>query len=169
MAAASGEPTSGSVTRETAEEFVDRTLPYIPAMTRLAARMSTSADADDIVQEALIRAWRKRDRYDPNRGSLPGWLLAVTADQARRWRSRFRPWRFAAGSSPAGGMEEDLDLESAIAHLSGRQRLAIDCYYFVGLSVAETADVMSCSEGTVKSTLSDARDHLRRTLGSRNG
>ena len=44
-----------------------------------------------------------------------------------------------------------------MTRLAPRQRLAIDCFYFVGLSLAETAAVMGCSEGTVKSTLSDAR------------
>jgi RNA polymerase sigma factor (sigma-70 family) len=56
------------------------------------------------------------------------------------------------------------DLETAIGRLSGRQRLAVDCHYFVGLSVAETAAVMGCAEGTVKSTLNDARLRLRRLL-----
>ena len=57
-----------------------------------------------------------------------------------------------------------IDVEFAVATLPPRQRLAIDCYYFVGLSVIETAAVMGCSEGTVKSTLSDARHRLRPLL-----
>jgi RNA polymerase sigma-70 factor (ECF subfamily) len=48
--------------------------------------------------------------------------------------------------------------------LSARQRLAVDCFYFADLSVADTAAVMGCSEGTVKSTLSDARARLRSLL-----
>ena len=60
--------------------------------------------------------------------------------------------------------EERLDVEYAVARLAPRQRLAVDCFYFVGLSVAETAAVMQCSEGTVKSTLSDARHRLRPLL-----
>ncbi|HYU03225.1 MAG TPA: sigma factor-like helix-turn-helix DNA-binding protein, partial [Jatrophihabitantaceae bacterium] len=54
-----------------------------------------------------------------------------------------------------------LDVERALVHLSTRQRQAVDCLYFVGLSVAETAAVMGCSDGTVKSTLADARAKLR--------
>ncbi len=60
--------------------------------------------------------------------------------------------------------DDRLDVEYAVSRLSPRQRLAIDCFYFVGLSVADTAAVMGCSEGTVKSTLSDARERLRPLL-----
>lgn len=56
------------------------------------------------------------------------------------------------------------DLEDALLSLSVRQRLAVDCYYFADLTIAETAAVMSCSEGTVRSTLSAARTHLRTLL-----
>jgi DNA-directed RNA polymerase specialized sigma24 family protein len=48
--------------------------------------------------------------------------------------------------------------------LSRRQRLAVELHYFLGLPVSECATVMSCSEGTVKSTLSDARARLRLDL-----
>jgi RNA polymerase sigma factor (sigma-70 family) len=57
-----------------------------------------------------------------------------------------------------------VDIERAVRTLPLRQKLAVDCYYFCGLSVAETAAVMRCSEGTVKSTLSDARARLRPAL-----
>lgn len=53
--------------------------------------------------------------------------------------------------------------------LTPRQRLAVDCFYFVGLSVTETAAVMRCSEGTVKSTLSDARNRIRTILEGTGG
>jgi len=43
-------------------------------------------------------------------------------------------------------------------------RMAINCVYFAGLSVAETAVLMGVAPGTVKSTLSDARAKLRTTL-----
>jgi RNA polymerase sigma-70 factor (ECF subfamily) len=66
-------------------------------------------------------------------------------------------------------IDDELDLAHAVSRLSGRQRLAVDCFYFVGLGVTETAAVMGCSEGTVKSTLSDARRRLRNLLEGRDG
>lgn len=57
-----------------------------------------------------------------------------------------------------------LDIESALQRLSRRQRLAIECRYFVDLNISDIAAVMNCSEGTVKSTLADARARLRKLL-----
>jgi RNA polymerase sigma-70 factor (ECF subfamily) len=169
LTAASEDPAFGGAKAPDADDFVLLALPHVAAMTRLAARMCGAGEADDIVQEALIRAWRKRSRFDAKRGTLLGWLLAVTADQARRWRVRaYRPTA-ELRDVPAPTAGDDLDLEIAIERLPRRQRHAIDLYYFVGLSTAETAEAMRCSEGTVKSTLSDARGGLRGFLEGRNG
>jgi RNA polymerase sigma factor (sigma-70 family) len=150
----------------TAEEFSDWARPHVRAMAMLATRLTSMDEADDVVQEALVRAWAKRARFDPAKGSPRGWLLALTADQARKARGRRRP---IIGTIPrqVGPIEESLDLAGAIQRLSGRRRLATECVYIVGLSVAETAEVMKCSPGTVKSTLSDARCVLRKLLGDR--
>ncbi len=149
----------------TAEAFAGWVRPQLPAMARLAARLAPSAERDDVVQEALIRAWRKRDQFDPRRGTPAAWLLAITADQARQARRRQRPLgQIADLTARVRSTDDVLDVEHALADLPPRQRLAIDCFYFAGLSVAETAAVMHCAEGTVKSTLSDARQRLRPLL-----
>ena len=152
----------------TPEQFGAWTAPHLRAMSLLAARLASDAERDDVVQEALIRAWAKRGQYDARRGTPSAWLLAITADQARRARRGRRP---LLGSLPGRvrPIDDELDLAHAISALSGRQRLAVDCFYFVGLDVAETAAVMRCSEGTVKSTLSDARKRLRKLLEGRDG
>ena len=139
--------------------------PCVPAMGRLATRLAPAADRDDIVQEALTRAWIKRQQFDPRRGTRLGWLLAITADQARKALRRSRPlWRLVDRATAPALSDDRLDLEAAVRRLPARQRLAVDCHYFVGLSVAETASVMGCAEGTVKSTLSDARNRLRNLI-----
>lgn len=145
--------------------------PSVVAMTRLARRLAPRDDADDIVQDALARAWAKREQFDPERGSGTTWLLAIVADQARASRrSRVRRLRLVDDRAelPETSFEEpgtDIDLERAIAALAERQQLAVHLHYFVGLSVDETAAVMACSPGTVKSTLFDARTRLRAVLG----
>lgn len=156
-----------------AARFAQWVGPSLLAMTRLARRLAPHADPDDVVQDALVRAWQKWDQFDPARGTPANWLLGITADRARDAR-RKRVRRLHAvdetalapdAAAPAANLAVDLDLEAAIADLAERQRLAVELHYFVGLNVDETAAVMGCASGTVKSTLSDARLRLRRLLG----
>lgn len=147
------------------QAFADWVRPHLAAMARLAARLAPAADRDDVVQEALTNAWLKRHQYDAERGTPCAWLLAITADQARRASRRRWPARLFPAPPPAAPPEDHLDLDRALRRLTTRQRLAVDCFYFAGLSVAETAAVMGCSDGTVKSTLADARRKLRAHLG----
>jgi RNA polymerase sigma-70 factor (ECF subfamily) len=160
----SGQVTEASLAQADAEAFARIVEPHLPRLMHLAERLGGTAYRDDIVQDALLSAWTKRDRFDPRRGAVSSWLLAIVANQARKsWRRRtISQQRDVAETDPED--EQRLDIEDALRHLSPRQRLAVDCYYFVGLSVPETAVVMGCSEGTVKSTLSDARLKLRPRL-----
>jgi RNA polymerase sigma-70 factor (ECF subfamily) len=138
-------------------------------MARLAARLVAPVDRDDVVQESLLRAWRRRSTYNPSKGSELGWLLAIVGDQARRRRSRSRPPSLSLDRAAGAVLDRagDIDLERAIAQLSTRQRLAVDLYYFVGLDTASCAEVMRCAEGTVKATLHHARVRLRALLDER--
>lgn len=148
-----------------ADAFADWVRPHLPSMSRLAARLAPMSDRDDVVQDALLLAWSKRKQYDGTRGSAAGWLLAITANAARTTLRRRRVHQeFTDNTGVDPPNEDDMDIERALRRLTARQRLAVDCYYFVGLSTAETAAVMECSEGTVKSTLSDARARLRPLL-----
>lgn len=138
--------------------------PHIPVMVRLAARLIDSSDRDDVVQQALLRAWENRRQYDPKRGSPGAWLAAIVVNEARK--ARRRPTRVIGeiASETNSGSPDRIDLDRAVDRLAERQRLAVNCYYYVGLSVSETAYAMGCSEGTVKSTLADARKRLRNIL-----
>jgi RNA polymerase sigma factor (sigma-70 family) len=148
-----------------AKDFRGWVAPHLVAMGRLANRLSSPADSDDVVQEALVRAWRKRSQYDAARGSAQSWLLAIVADRARRHRTRTRPSQELMDLPSTGrDVESALDLENAIVGLPKRQRLAVELHYLLGLDVRECAAVMGCSDGTVKSTLHDARAKLRGVL-----
>lgn len=150
---------------DTAEAFAHWVEPWLTRMANLAARLAPEADRDDVVQEALMRAWNKRRQFDPTRGSAAAWLLAITADKARHARRRRVDNLLQADvAADAASPEVRIDVEDALSLLTDRQRLAVDCFYFVGLSIAETAAVMRCADGTVKSTLSDARARMRPML-----
>jgi RNA polymerase sigma-70 factor (ECF subfamily) len=143
------------------DDFMMLVEPLLDRLGRLADRLAGPANRDDVVQEAVVRAWLKRDQFDERRGAFSSWLFAITADQARKMRRRAVRGGLARPSEAATGVEQHVDVEDALARLPARQRLAIDCHYFAGLSVAETAAVMNCPEGTVKSTLAAARESLR--------
>jgi RNA polymerase sigma factor (sigma-70 family) len=141
--------------------------PHLRTLANLVARLAPGADRDDVVQDALARAWVKRRQFDPARGTPRAWLCAIAADQAVKARRRSRralPLAAARAAAPVEGAAGLVDLERALARLSRRQRLAVECVYYVGLSVADTAAVMGCADGTVKSTLADARARLRPML-----
>ena len=149
-----------------AADFADWVRPHLLAMTRLAARLAGDAAADDVVQEALVRAWRRRATYDESRGTASAWLLAITADRAHRHRSRHRSGSELVDAAAAGeDIDRRIDLESALDRLPRQLRLVVELHYFLALGVAETAAVLGIAPGTVKSHLYDARAHLRRSLG----
>ncbi len=160
---------AGLIASASPDAFGTWVRPHLAAITRLAARLAPPGERDDVIQEALARAWSKWSLFDPARGTPSSWLLAITADQARRARRRHRPWPLGERVARVRPIDDRLDLEYAIARLPKRQRLAVDCFYFAGLSVTETAVVMGCAEGTVKSTLSDARERLRIMVEVRDG
>ena len=152
-------------TVDSADSFWAWVEPHVQRMALVAARLGPPGAREDIVQEALANAWRHRRGYDPSKGSAAGWLFAITANVARgHWRRERRAVWTLAIQEPSREVEAELDLEAAIATLPDRQRLAVNCFYAAGLTVSETASVMGCTDGTVKSTLADARTRLRRLL-----
>ena len=113
------------------EDFARWVQPHLTVMTRYAGRQVAPADRDDLVQEALIRAWQRWSTYDPARGSAAGWLLAIVADRCRRHRSRRpsgREVELVEHAAPPA-QRHDIDLERAIAGLARRQRQAVDLHY----------------------------------------
>lgn len=140
----------------------------LPTLVRVAVVIAPGCDRDAVVQEGLLRAWLKQHLYDPRRGSARSWLIAIVADQARQAaRAHHRRRENLVAHVPetaAFDVQTDLELHSALLTLTDRQRLAIVCHYFIGLTVEETAVVMHCSAGNVKSVLFAARRRLRNSL-----
>ncbi len=156
-----------AVEGQATEDFAAWVEPHLPAMARSAGRLVPQADRDDLMQDALLRAWRRWSTFDPSRGRPLVWLLAIIADQARRRQGRsVKPSAQLLDVASTTQQEPaDVDLERAISRLSARQRTAIDLHYFVDLDIATVAEVMRCAPGTVKATLFQARARLRALAG----
>lgn len=162
-----GEPHGGLLSMGvTYDSFANWVSPHLAALRSYATRAVVRDDVDEVLQETLLRAWKHKSSFDPSRGTERVWLLAILANQCRRHRrTTMRWWPAIADQEPIYRQAlPDLDLERAIRKLSKRQREAITLYYFVRLTMSEVAAVLGCSEGTAKSTMSDARRSLKRML-----
>lgn len=131
--------------------------------------------AADCVQETFVSAWRSRDRFDPTRGSLPGWLLGIARHrvhdsyrvQARTPQPRERaPDHAGPPPAPNGSNElvERLLVADALATLGARPRQVLELAFYGGLSQTEVAEQMKVPLGTVKSDMRRALTRLRHVL-----
>jgi RNA polymerase sigma-70 factor (ECF subfamily) len=145
----------------------------------LAALVGGRADdAEDVAQEAFVKAFAALGRFRLGSAFRP-WVLAIVANEARnRRRSAGRRQRHElrlallppgeGGPSPEAAAlagEQRAALVAAVETLPRRQREVVSCRYLLDLSEAETAAVLGVSAGTVKSQLSRALAHLREELG----
>ena len=145
------------------------------AAVRLAAVIAGSADAEDIAQEAFVKAYRALDRFRDGAAFSP-WLFRIVANEARNHRrSSGRRARLALRTMSAqvqATTPEDVAMAShqraslltALDALPERDRLVLSCRFLLGLSEAETAAALECATGTVKSRTSRALERLRHRL-----
>ena len=166
------------------ESFARWVEPEIEVLLRVARSLTGSwADAEDVVQETLIRAYRAIDGFD---GRHPrAWLLTILRrthlNSLRRTRpdliedqslERRRPafGQSAAASSPetlVGDRMLDDDIERALGELDERFRTAVLLVDVNQLTYAEAAEVLDVPLGTLMSRLSRGRARLRKQLRHR--
>ncbi len=143
----------------------------------------SGADADDAAQEGLVKAWYALDRFRPGAPFRP-WLLTIVSNEARNRRrsgrrqddlalrvAEVRPSGDAAPSPEAAALADERRraLLAAVGRLPQRDRQAIAARFFLELSEAETASVLGCRRGTVKSRVSRALGRLRVVLADEAG
>ena len=143
----------------------------LPAMLRFARSLTRDpVAADDLVQDAVVRALERGERFDRER-SYQAWLLTLThnlfIDGWRRQRVRDRHRAETAGfafdriepsQEQAAILNETL---RAFEGLSTEQRAVMHLVVIEGVSYAEAADILEVPVGTVMSRLSRARQELR--------
>lgn len=144
--------------------------PLLTHAYRLACGMLLDGDAaEDAVQEAALKAWRKLHRLREGSDLRP-WFLGIVANECRSLRrSSWRrvlvglPDRLVA--MPHGPGPAELDLRRAIGRLPARRRAVVVMHWYLDLSLREIAEALHSSEDAVESQLRRGIADLRRQLG----
>lgn len=161
------------------EEFEREALPHLEALYRFALKLTSGSEmpAEDLVQEAYLRAYRRWHAYEPG-SNCRAWLMTIVYRLYVDWwrRDRLRTDRSDAFFDDAGAVEGqdpevdvfdtrlDEEVEQALDRLPEKLRLVVTLSDIEGLTYREVAQVLEIAEGTVKSRLSRAREQLRRRL-----
>jgi RNA polymerase sigma-70 factor (ECF subfamily) len=173
--AAEREWTREAANAATRREFEDRLAECGPLAYRVARGvLRNTADAEDVAQEALLRAYRRFDRLR-DRNRFRGWLVRITfrlaLDRARSAKRReqretlwARPLPRPSTEDLAASSEFQAHLERAVDELPQKLRLALLLAAMEGHTVEEVAAILSLPAGTVKSRLFFARKQLAEKL-----
>ncbi|MEM1148614.1 MAG: sigma-70 family RNA polymerase sigma factor [Pseudomonadota bacterium] len=148
-------------------EALEKIIPEIRGYARMLC--GDRERADDIVQNACLKAWDARRRFDPKKGSFKAWMFTITRNeflQAVRQQTRTDA---RDQSVFAAGLSEDCQLlnraacSEAIQHLFALKPEQRDVFILVvvaGYSYEEAAKICKCSLGTIKSRINRARAQL---------
>ncbi len=175
-----GSGTTGSNATAQEARFNEFVVPELDVLFRVAYSMTRSkADAEDLVQDTLVRAYRAIDRFD---GRYPrAWLLTIMRNAQINRVRRKRPelmhdpdqtmGRIADESADAADaetqlMDQTLDapLEKALNSLPPKFRSVVELVDLNELSYKEAAEVLGVPVGTVMSRLHRARRNIREKL-----
>jgi RNA polymerase sigma factor (sigma-70 family) len=139
--------------------------------------VNAPAVAEEVAQEAFLKAWRHAATYDPRRGRVSTWLLTIThhaAVDAVRYRHEdpMDPDQLMAVLAPGDIPSEDdaetsMMLRQALAELPAEQRGPILMMAFQGLTAREIATRDEVPLGTVKTRVRRGLRRLRDGLGAR--
>lgn len=143
-----------------------------PVYTMGLRMLGSEQTAEELTQDVFVSAWRKARDYDPARGRLSTWLMAIAHNMAvdRIRREAARPLRSAVALEELTGVgfsEEEalLDRETvrrALIDLSSGERRLLNLAYFFGWTAREIAEAEGVPLGTVKTRIRTVLIKLRR-------
>jgi len=142
-------------------------IPHLRAFSRSLCGNATLAD--DVAQDALLKAWNARERFRPG-SNLKAWTFTILRNQfysikRRSWRATSLEPEVAEQTIVSVSNQDDgvrlNELRSALDRLSDDQREAIILVGATGMSYEEAAEVCECATGTIKSRVSRARKTLQ--------
>jgi RNA polymerase sigma-70 factor (ECF subfamily) len=138
-----------------------------PLRAFLIRMTGNPAEADDLAQESLIKAYRGLDGFRGG-ASFRSWLFSIAMREAAQARRKEAAQNRHAADDRADEIAEpaefSLDLQNALARLSGEERAAVLLCDAAGFSHAEAANAMSAPLGTVKTYVARAREKLREIM-----
>jgi RNA polymerase sigma-70 factor (ECF subfamily) len=146
-----------------------------PVVNFVFRMLGNAEDADDVAQDVFVRVYQNLDTYRPET-KFSTWLFALARHAAIdriRWRTRHRTESIESAPEMAAssGTTEEVNarevgdqIAAAIAKLPEDQRTAVVLSEYQGMSYAEIAGVMRCSEKSVESRLYRAKQTLRKGL-----
>jgi RNA polymerase sigma-70 factor (ECF subfamily) len=138
--------------------------------------LKNHADAEEVAADVLWQAWREAALYDPGRGSVAAWLVAMARsraiDRLRALRARsFAPNMQAPGTQATPDPADEFDsaerrqiVKRAMEQLDAKERELLQLAYFSDLSQAEIAARLGLPLGTVKTRMRGALLKLRQML-----
>lgn len=151
----------------------DDVIHLIPALRAFAWSLShNSADADDLVQDTLIKAWTHRSKFEPGT-NLRAWLFTIlrntyyTAVVRRRREVADEDGKHAASLSTAPTQDWSVAMHSlrdALQRLPDEHREALILVGAAGLTYEEAAEICGCALGTIKSRVNRARARLLKLM-----
>ena len=151
------------------EAFAELLRPEYRSAIRLAKTLLHNVDeAEDAVQEAAFKAWRKLDNLRTGSPIRP-WFLAIVANQCRSVR-RAKWWSSRTDQVPpeeeteGGDVAGSIDLRRAVAQLDYDQRLVLVLRYFMDMPFEEIALMLEISPKAARSRVERAVKHLRPML-----
>jgi RNA polymerase sigma-70 factor (ECF subfamily) len=164
--------TTGAITPE---ELCER---YAPSVCRFAAMAAGSGpDADDLAQEALLRAVRGLHSYDASRGSMEAWLWRVVANAAKDSASRRQGLRDLVDRLGATALREsesveeavltrlrDAELHAQLRRLPTRDRTLLALRYGAGLDTGQVGQAIGLSPDSAARAIRRALARLRARL-----
>ena len=135
----------------------------------LALCCGNKDDADDLAQDALIKAYLSLTGYQ-NKGKFRSWLFKIAYNTFLNHKASCRTMdsideaRTFIGDNEADATYEHQDLYLALRTLPPKERSAITLFYLNGYSIKEIAVITAATEGAVKQQLSRGRDKLKTRL-----
>ena len=150
----------------TSDEFARWVEALRPVLYRVCrVQLSIPADREDAVQEAVFRAWRKRNSLRDAR-RFDTWMIRILVNECRDIQRRHRYFVVtdALPEIPAAGGNGGRELRDALLQLDEKQRLCMLLHYIEGYKVKEVARMLGLGESAVKARLMRGRQRLKEML-----